>query len=122
MLENEGETMEMIAACGVDCSSCPAYVNRNATDQEVVEKIAAEWSAQMHQEIKPENVLCDGCLLVGEVRLSPYCHTCGIRVCAHGKGYVTCAECGEYEACTMLQKFIAQAPSAGLTLASLRLR
>jgi RecJ-like exonuclease len=114
--------MEMIAACGLDCSSCPAYVNRNTTDQEVLEKVAAEWSDQLHQEIKPENVPCDGCQLVGEVRLSPYCYTCAIRACAHGKGYVTCAECGEYEACTTLQKFIAETPSAGLTLASLRQR
>lgn len=114
--------MEMIAACGLDCSSCPAYVNRNTTYQEVLEKVAAEWSAQLHQEIKPENVPCDGCQLVGEARLSPYCNTCAIRACAHGKSNATCAECGEYEICTALQKFIAETPSAGMKLASLRQR
>ncbi|MHB8071094.1 MAG: DUF3795 domain-containing protein [Candidatus Cryosericum sp.] len=111
---------KLIAACGTDCSVCPAYVNRNTTDQEVLEKIAAEWSVQMHQELKPENVPCDGCLLVGEVRLSPYCHTCAIRMCAHGKGYVTCAECDGFDGCSDIHKFIEIVPAAGLTLAGLR--
>lgn len=110
----------MIAACGLDCSSCPAYLNRNTTDQAVLEAVAAEWSAQLHQEIKPENVPCDGCRLVGEARLSPYCYTCAIRACAHGKGYATCAECGTSEACATLQKFLTEVPSAALTLAGLR--
>lgn len=116
----EGETMKMIAACGTDCSSCPAYVNRNTTDPEVLERIAAEWSVQMHQEIKPESVPCDGCLLVGEVRLSPYCHTCAIHVCAHGKGYVTCAECDEYYECKIINGFFGICPEAKPTLDSLR--
>lgn len=112
----------MIAACGLDCSSCPAYLNRNTTDQAVLEAVAAEWSAQLHQEIKPENVPCDGCQLVGGARLSPYCCTCAVRACAHGKGYATCAECDKFDMCTTIQKFIAETPSVGPTLASLRKR
>ncbi len=112
--------MGMIAACGLDCSSCPAYLDRNTTDRGLLETVAAEWSAQLHQEIKPEDVPCDGCKLVGEERLSPYCHTCAIRKCAHGNGYVTCAECDKFDECAIIQKFITETPSVGPTLASLR--
>ncbi len=114
--------MEMIAACGLDCSSCPAYVNRNTTDREVLAKIAAEWTAQFKKEVKPEDVGCSGCQHVGEGKMFPYCHTCAIRACAHGKGYVTCAECDGFDACAMIQKFIVDAPAVRPTLESLRAR
>ncbi len=59
--------------------------------------------------------------MVGEVRLSPYCYTCTIRACAHGKGYATCADVMSMQHVER-SAFITETPSAGVKLASLRQR
>lgn len=118
--ETKEEPVAMIAVCGLDCTSCPSYLQRNTTDQAVLETIAAAWSAQMHREVKPEDVPCSGCQDASEARLTTCCSTCVIRACAHGKGYVTCAECGDYDTCTILKEFHASSPEARQVLDGLR--
>ena len=112
--------MAMIAVCGLDCTACPAYPYRNTADQNVLEAVAAEWSAQMHREVKPEDVPCSGCQQGGAARLTFCCLTCAIRACAHGKGHVTCAECVDYDSCTILKEFHASSPEARRVLDGLR--
>ena len=114
--------MAIIAVCGLDCASCPSYAQRNTTDQAVLAAIAAEWSVQMHREVKPEDVPCSGCLPTGQDRLTACCSTCAIRACAHGKGYTTCAECADYDRCTILSEFHASSPEARQVLDGLRTR
>jgi hypothetical protein len=111
--------MEMIAACGLSCTSCPAYVAGRTTDRPLQEKTAAEWSSAYGIEVKPEDVVCDGCQSTGP-RLWSHCAVCNVRACARGKGYSTCAECGEYDGCKAINGFFGSCPQARITLDSLR--
>lgn len=114
--------MSMIAACGLDCSSCPAYVNRDNPDPEILKKVAADWTVQLHKQVNPEDIPCEGCQHTGPGRLFPYCHACAIRKCAHGSGYATCAECDRFDGCSTIQDFMTEVPSVRATLADLRKR
>ena len=35
---------KLIAACGLDCAACPAYIASATNDEELRKKTAAEWS------------------------------------------------------------------------------
>ena len=111
--------MEMIAACGLVCTTCPAYVAGQTGDRALQEKTAAAWSAAYGMEVKPEDVVCDGCRPAGP-RLFLHCAECPVRGCAYGKGYVTCAECDEYNQCKTINGFFGVCPEAKPTLDSLR--
>jgi hypothetical protein len=111
--------MEMIAACGLVCTTCPAYVAGRTADRELQEKTAAAWSAAYGIEVKPEDVACDGCQSAGP-RLFSHCTVCDVRMCTHGKGYATCAECDEYNDCKTINGFFGFCPEAKPALDSLR--
>ena len=111
--------MEMIAACGLSCTSCPAYVAGKTADVALQQKTAAEWTAAYGIDVKPEDVICDGCQSTGP-RLFSHCTVCDVRLCAHGKSYSTCAECGEYDECKTINGFFGSCPEAKNTLDSLR--
>jgi hypothetical protein len=67
-----------LGCCGAYCRTCPAR-RQNA---------------------------CRGCKLgyeSGERELAKA--KCKIKVCCMGKGYTSCADCTEYDACNMLQGF-----------------
>ena len=111
--------MEMIAACGLVCSTCPAYIAGTTNDRTLQEKTAAAWSAAYGSEVKPEDVACDGCQSTGP-RLFSHCTVCDVRLCAHGKGYATCAECDEYSECKTINGFFGFCPEAKPALDALR--
>ncbi len=111
--------MAMIAACGLTCTTCPAFVATKTGDRALQEKTAAEWSKMGGKEIKPEDLLCDGCQSEGS-QLYSYCNTCEVRACVHGKGYTTCAECAGYDGCTTIGEFLKTCPDAKEVLDGLR--
>lgn len=111
--------MEMIAACGIVCTFCPAYVAGQTGDRELQEKTAAAWSARHGTEVKPEDVACDGCQSAG-ARLIPHCAVCEVRSCAHERGYATCAECDEYHECKTINGVFGFRPEAKSVLDGLR--
>jgi hypothetical protein len=111
--------MEMIAACGLVCSTCSACVAGRTADRELQEKTAAAWSAAYGIEVKPEDIICDGCQSAGP-RLFSHCTVCDVRMCAHGKGYATCAECDEYNDCKTINGFFGFCPEAKPVLDGLR--
>ena len=85
----------MIAHCGLDCAACEAFVATQAGDRRKMAEVAAQWSAQFQVEIKPGDVVCDGCRMDG--RRSAHCeHGCEIRRCCLGRGCATCIECGDF--------------------------
>ena len=69
--------------------------------------------------VKPEDVACDGCQSTGP-QLFSHCAVCDVRLCAHGKGYATCAECGEYGECKTINGFFGFCPEAKPALDGLR--
>jgi hypothetical protein len=104
----------MIAYCGLTCSGCPAYVATQSGDEAKVREVAEKWSKQWNMDLKPEDVLCDGCLDT-DGRHVGYWSTCEIRTCAFGKGLANCAYCEDY-VCDKLEKWFSNAPEARATL------
>ncbi|MBN1533819.1 MAG: DUF3795 domain-containing protein [Spirochaetes bacterium] len=108
----------MISYCGLTCSGCPAFIATANDDDDAREKIAREWSAQYHSDIKPQDIHCRGCLNE-EGRIFGYCAICEIRKCGRERRVANCASCGDYP-CGKLGEFFTHAPQARETLESLR--
>jgi hypothetical protein len=118
-LQTKERDMEMIAACGLVRTTCPAHVAGKTADRALQEKTATTWSAAYGIEVKPEDVVCDGCQSAGP-RLFSHCMVCDVWACAHCKDYGTCAECEEYNECKTINGFFGFCPEAKPALDGLR--
>jgi len=108
----------LIAACGLDCSKCEAYIATQANDTAALEQVAAKWRVEYHApDISASNILCDGCMAGG--RTAGNCSVCKIRLCALERGFENCAACPDY-ACDELAAFFKMVPQARVTLDQLR--
>jgi hypothetical protein len=108
----------LIAACGLDCSICDAYVATQANDQAALEGIAAKWRVEFKAPtLTAANILCDGCMAGG--RTIGHCAECDIRLCALERGVTNCAECLDY-GCDKLSAFLQNVPQAKANLEALR--
>ncbi|MEN6521770.1 MAG: DUF3795 domain-containing protein [Armatimonadota bacterium] len=110
---------DVIAACGLICSNCEAYIATKANDAESITRVAKEWSAQFDADIKPESVWCDGCMTDGERKCS-HINECRIRTCAIERGLANCAGCSDF-GCNKIKEFLSAAPEAKSTMDALRL-
>lgn len=84
----------MVAACGLICTKCPAYIATQKDDDQERAKVAEDWS-KWGDRLKPEDINCDGCIET-EKRLFRFCTMCGVRKCAIDKGLENCAHCDDY--------------------------
>ena len=89
-----------IAMCGLDCSSCSAFIATKNNDDELRKKTAKEWTKKYigrnEPPLKLEDISCLGCLSrVGPVYLN--CLKCKIRKCGFDKGIKNCKECKDYK-------------------------
>lgn len=108
----------LIAACGLDCAKCDAYIATQANDQAALERIAAKWRVEYNApSLTATNILCDGCMTGG--RTIGHCAECTIRLCAIERGLENCASCPDY-ACEQLTAFFQMAPQARINLDQLR--
>ena len=108
-----------IAYCGLNCETCDAYTATKNNDNELRAKTAKLWSELNNAEITPEMINCEGCKTDGIKTY--YCDTlCPIRPCAVGRGYETCAECGEMETCEKVRVETENSEEALRNLKSLR--
>ena len=90
-----------LAFCGLDCETCKARLATVRNDGALREKVAKEWSALNGVAITPEMIRCDGCRVAGDKTV--FCESlCPIRSCASGRGYGTCGDCAEADACEKL--------------------
>ena len=85
---------KMISCCGVECTTCRAFIATKENDDELRKKQAEEWSRQLNQTIPPESINCDGCLSEG--RHVSYCSMCKIKECCVEKKIQNCAFCDDY--------------------------
>lgn len=108
----------MVAYCGLICTKCPAYIAKKENNDELRKKTAEEWSKQFNQEITPESVNCDGCLVTDGV-LIQYCNICEIRKCGLEKKLENCAFCDDY-VCEKLDKWFKNVPESKATLDEIR--
>jgi len=84
----------MVAYCGLVCTECPAYKATQNNDRALLEQTAERWSSPGHQ-VKPEDILCDGCPGSG-VRRTTFCAMCPVRACARDRRLAHCGECVDY--------------------------
>ena len=94
--------------CGLDCSKCPIFIATANNDLEFKEKTAKEWSNLYadyigKDKLEPDDCNCNGCNVKGETFVG--CLNCQIRSCCIENKYETCADCGEYEDCEMINGF-----------------
>lgn len=94
--------------CGLNCEACPVFIARVDNDDELREKTALEWS-RLYADylgkvaLKKEDMNCGGCCAGESIFIG--CMNCQIRACCRTKGFNTCASCGEYPTCEMLNGF-----------------
>jgi Protein of unknown function (DUF3795) len=93
----------MIAYCGLVCSSCPAFIATRNNDDAGRKKTAAYYAQKYGLSLKPEDINCDGCKSETG-RLIGYCQSCEIRKCNRAKGMDNCAVC-DARPCEKLLKF-----------------
>ena len=99
----------MTSPCGIDCSTCEAWVATQAGDAAAQRRIIEQWRVQFHSPEMPyEAAVCDGC--AGSGRLGGYTSMCPVRACARQRQQPTCAHCPEYATCPTLGSFLEQAP------------
>lgn len=109
---------KLIAYCGLNCTECPAFIATKNDDNAKRKETAELWTKQFGQEIKPEDINCEGCLPDTGKKLG-YCFVCEIRKCGQEKGMENCAYCADY-ACEKLEKFFQMAPQNKATLDEIR--
>jgi len=111
---------KLIAACGLDCAACPAYIAAMTDDDPLRAKTAKEWSQTFGFDCSPEMVNCHGCSATDGVKMG-YCTQCEIRACATtSKGLESCAACGDFAQCAKIAAFLSSAPEAKKNLEALR--
>ena len=111
---------KMIAACGLDCGACEAYLATQTNDLERARRVAAAWGRE-HGDGTPfpvESTICDGCL-TASTRKGGYCGQCPVRACAVAKGVSTCGHCPEY-VCPTLEGFLQAVPQLKAALDRIR--
>lgn len=83
---------DLTAICGPSCAKCQAYIATQNNDKTELERLAEEWTKGLGKTFTVNDIICDGCR-VPDGRLSAYCATCEIRLCAQNKNVITCAHC-----------------------------
>jgi hypothetical protein len=109
---------QMIAYCGLVCSSCPTFLATQNDDDVARARTAAFYSEKFGLHLKPEEINCDGCKSEGG-KLIGYCRECNIRRCCSGKGLDNCSACSE-QPCEDLAKFHEFSPDAKRCFDALR--
>jgi hypothetical protein len=101
------EAGDMIAYCGLDCSTCRIYLATREKDPEKQKKMREGIARYIREHFDPNTSVkditdCDGCT-ANTGRLYSGCQKCEVRKCARQKGVKNCAYCKEY-ACGKLNK------------------
>jgi hypothetical protein len=108
----------MIAFCGIICTDCRAFIATLEDDDAKRRETAEVWSKTVGEEIRPEEINCDGCLSI-EGRHINHCFVCEIRKCGMEKEVENCAHCIKYP-CEKLARFLEQSPKAKKRLEEIR--
>jgi hypothetical protein len=90
----------MMSACGVLCSNCPAFRDRN--DGIAQQETAMVWRRTHGLKKNAEDTSWGGCL-GPEDQLFHTCRKCEARRCCGTKGLRSCAEC-TVASCALLEK------------------
>ena len=109
----------LIATCGINCAECEARIATQNNDDELRKTVAEKWRVEYgNQDITAEMIHCTGCNVEG-AKIG-HCAECEMRTCAHGKGFITCVECEQFETCETITGFHAFVPKAKENLLAIR--
>lgn len=95
---------KLIAACGLDCKKCGAYIALQNNDEELRIKTAQEWTEQFGHSFAPADINCSGCLVNKGIH-GGYCSACPLRSCAINKNVANCYVCPEFKECKNVKDF-----------------
>lgn len=109
---------KMIAACGLDCRACNAYIASRTNDDALRASTAEEWAKAYGFAFTPDMINCHGCFATDGVQIG-HCADCSMRLCAIEKKLPHCGACGDYP-CAAVREFHAVCPPAKATLDALR--
>lgn len=89
-----------IAMCGLNCSSCAAFIATKNNDDELRKETAKEWTERYgdpnKRPLTSEDIHCLGCLSqIGPVYSN--CLKCEVRKCGFAKGIKNCKGCKDYK-------------------------
>ena len=111
---------KLISCCGLNCSECEAQIATMNNDDELRRATVEKWTTLYNAtNLTIEMINCTGCRQEG-VKLG-HCAECKVRVCVHSKGYETCADCEDLEACEIVGSIHKFAPDALQNLNGLRI-
>jgi hypothetical protein len=84
--------MNLIGACGDDCSFCPRYRASLSNDPSELNRVKELWVSfgWRSPDIDVQELKCSGCCIGNK------CSYPELRDCAFGKGYSTCGRCTIY--------------------------
>ena len=100
---------KIISYCGLICTDCPAYLATQNDDNDLRTKTAEEWSKMYQADIKPDMIVCDGCVTDG--KKFHHCTKCEMRACGMARQVKNCGHCDEYP-CEKITAFFAFVPDA----------
>ncbi len=98
------------AHCGLACNECDAFVATKENNMQKKIETAESWSKMYQVEIKPEDIICKGCLHDGPEKFG-HCLKCEIRKCSTDKQLENCGYCIEYP-CNKLSDIFKFSPDA----------
>jgi hypothetical protein len=105
---------QMISYCGIDCTTCPAYIATQANDIEKLTTLAGEW---FDGATDYTIILCDGCK--GDGHLMKWCGECSTRACVIERELENCAYCADF-GCEKLLKVFEMSADAKANLERIR--
>jgi len=108
---------KIVAFCGITCTECPAFIATQQDDDAKRRQVAEEWSEVYNNEIRPEQINCNGCL--PGLGVHQQLHFCEVRKCGIEKAFQNCAYCVDYK-CEKLRGLLEQIPQAKKTLEEIR--
>jgi hypothetical protein len=91
---------KLISCCGLNCETCDARIATLQNSDELRKATAEKWQKMFNAAITPESINCTGCRMEG-VKFA-HCTMCQIRSCVKDKGYETCGDCAEMNACEIV--------------------
>ena len=100
---------ELLAACGLDCTVCPAHQAYVHDDPELRRRTAEEWSRAFNAAIRPEDIFCSGCRAEEGPKIG-HCNECPVRRCAIDRDLPNCGECGDYPICETIAGYLKMMP------------
>lgn len=105
---------KIIAACGLDCAACNAFIAAKNNDNALRTKTAAEWTKAYSFPFTPEMINCHGCFATDGVQVG-HCAECEMRLCALKKKAANCGACDDFP-CKTVSDFHAICPEAAANL------